>query len=293
MDLNSVDDTLEYDSVFADTIMDDSRCMTTEKKLQVILDALREVKWSFHQFLLAWAGVRLGSNDVQLEHPYYRTVQQRRDQLNRATVSLQDAGVIPSSAVEQLEHELDQLIPRPYFGRFDSTTNLETIDFDEAFRIIKVNAPYWHSILMPLISNQRSHRQSYNANSESSEAFLSKRLYAITSMVLHSRAKIRSNFLAAMLGSYLVGSGTKRRVIETFAGLGITHGYHQANRNMNDTADNAAKYVSIPSPNSCELRGQSTCRKHRVRRLVRRAAEPIQTPTSSSTGQLVVAEPSH
>ena len=65
---------------------------------------------------------------------------------------------------------------------------------------------------------------------------VSRHLYTITSIVCHSQAVKKSNFLVSALALYLVGSGTKRRVVETLSGLGICHSYHQANRMMNRIA---------------------------------------------------------
>ncbi len=107
-------------------------------------------------------------------------------------------------------------------------------------KIIEKTAPTWHTMLLQLIGNQRAHRSSYIANTESSAIMLSKRLFAITSMICHSRAKQRSNVLSSMLAIYLVGSGVKRRVIEVLSGLGVCYSYYQANRLVRNIAKDSA-----------------------------------------------------
>jgi hypothetical protein len=51
----------------------------------------------------------------------------------------------------------------------------------------------------------------------------------ITSMVCSAQARNRSNFFSSIMDLYLMGSGVKRRVIETLSGLGICHSYSKAN----------------------------------------------------------------
>ena len=223
---------------------------STQFKLQQVANTLRRVQWSFRTFILAWAGAEKGKA-VTIQHLQYAQPQQRQRVLMRAMDDPRIRGICqrPSPA-DSFAAELDNLIRQPYFGQFDHTTDLETLDFELAFKIIQEVAPTWHAILLKLISNQRAHRASYDATPQSDA--LSRRLFAITSIVCHSRAKKRSSFLSSILDVYLIGSGVKRRVIETLSGLGICHGYHQANRLMAKVAEEAE--VQYPTPvNSCKL----------------------------------------
>lgn len=233
-------------SMGLDDTNDDSETMGTQETLQMFVDTLRRAGWSFQKFIRAWVGVRLGSKDVLLEHRRYRTVQMRQNILESTMKSLQDEGLFqrPCSVCAQLEDELDCLVGRPFFNHFDTSANLETLDFDEAITIIRETAPNWHALLSPLIGNQRSHRPS-GYNSESLTATNSMRLFAITSIVCYSRARKRSNFFPAMLATYLIGSGTKRRVIDTLAGLGFSQSYQQANHLMHGVAMESARYIFI------------------------------------------------
>lgn len=90
-----------------------------------------------------------------------------------------------------------------------------------------------------LLSNQRAHWASYK-HTPQAEQLLVKRLFMITSMACHSRAKQQSNFLSSVSDVYLLGSGVKRRFIEVLAGLGVCHSYAQGNRLIRTVADNAA-----------------------------------------------------
>jgi len=93
--------------------------------------------------------------------------------------------------------EIHGLINQRHFDQFDGNT-IEDIDFSDALGIVQEKT--------------------------------------ITSIVCHSQAVKKSNFLASALALYLVGSGTKRRVVETLSGLGICYSYHQANCIMNRIA---------------------------------------------------------
>jgi len=152
--------------------------------------------------------------------------------------TLQPRGIYqPNPAPEAVEDvfisELHGLINQRHFDQFDGNT-IEDIDFSDALGIVQEKAPTWSAFLLRLLMNQRGHRASYPSPSKA----VSRRLYTITSIVCHSQAVKKSNFLASALALYLVavGSGTKRRMVETLSGLGICYSYHQANRMMNQIA---------------------------------------------------------
>ena len=210
--------------------------MTSQTKLQEVVDTLRRIGWSFTQFIAAWSGDRLGSEHVQLEHRQYRTVKQRRAALSRA---VRDFGCDKARPAK----ELDRLIKEPFFNKFDHKMDFEDMDFSAVDGIIRRVAPSWYRVLWDVMTNARYTWQSYNGNSQSHDATLKRRMFAITSMVCHSRAKQNSNFLSAMVATYLVGSGVKRRVIECLNGLGFCLGYMQTTRMMGDVARCQARSV--------------------------------------------------
>jgi hypothetical protein len=212
--------------------------MDTQQNLQQVTDTLRRVGWRFRQFLLAWIGQRKGSCNIEIEHRTYRTVQQRREVLLKTVI---DDLYTRTLVVDQIGHELDDLTYQPLFNQFDHTTDLNIVDFQRAARTIEETAPVWYAMVLRLISNQRAHRRSYGADKQAMMGVLEKRLYSITSIVCHSRAKQQSNVLPSMLTIYLMGSGVKRRVIEVLAGLGITEGYHQGKRLLDTIAENSRK----------------------------------------------------
>jgi hypothetical protein len=68
---------------------------------------------------------------------------------------------------------------------------------------------------------------------------LQQRAYLIRAIIYRTRARKTSNYLSKALGIYLLGSGTKRRVIETLAGLGICERYQCINQLLSGIATEA------------------------------------------------------
>jgi hypothetical protein len=64
-------------------------------------------------------------------------------------------------------------------------------------------------------------------------------IFLITSILCSSQAKKQSNMLYSLLDIYLLGSGVKRQVFSTLAGLGLCHSYKAANKLMHKIADTA------------------------------------------------------
>ncbi|KAK8204639.1 hypothetical protein M8818_005079 [Zalaria obscura] len=100
--------------------------------------------------------------------------------------------------------ELDRLIKHEYFGKLNSTMELETLDFSKPFEIVKEIAPMWFSLLTTLL--QDPHAQGKDYSTESAPESIQKEVYTITSMVCHSRAKVRSEHLCSLMDVYLLGS---------------------------------------------------------------------------------------
>jgi hypothetical protein len=264
------DDTTDPDTQQQYTIPSESQLSTAEK-LQEVLLVLRKVHWTFPQFIRAWVGsgrdARVNPVEV-ISSKTYRTQEQRRSALNRTLDVLCHEDIYQPAVVSQmllkaLAQELDALVTEcSYFGRFSGDEmgleQLEQIDFKEAFRTIQGYAPMWSALLLRLLRNQRGHRASYTTSSD--DETLPKRLFTITSIVCHSRAKLQSNFLSSLLDIYLLGCGTKRRVVETLSGLGLCHSYKQANRLIGRLAKECKvcvfllSYRLLKTPaNSCKL----------------------------------------
>lgn len=213
--------------------------LSKQDKLQAIAELLKQYRWSFTDFLKAWVQeVDNHGQQIRIDHRGFVTPKKRQEALARAIASpvVQQVSGGPRM-IDTLLEEIGSLIKTPYFGRCESTVDLDTIDFTAAFGSVQHHAPTWHNILMPLLQNQRAHWSSYSATPQS--AVLQKRLYMVTSLVCHSHAKQQSNFLASVLDMYLHGSGVKRRVIESLSGLGICHSYIEANRRIKAVANSA------------------------------------------------------
>jgi hypothetical protein len=197
----------------------------TQEKLQAIADLLRQYRWTFKDFLRAWVQeVDRYGQVITLDHGALSTPQQRQKTLAAAIDLPVIQQVLDKPAIlATLSAEFSSLIQTRYFGKFKATESIDSIDFTAAFQAVQESAPTWHRILMGLLQNQRSHWPSYSATPQ--PATLSKRLYMVTSIICHSHARKQSNYLPSVLDMYLLGSGVKRRVIESLSGLGICHSY--------------------------------------------------------------------
>ena len=261
MSVDSSDDSSDDSS--SDDQMDDenqepapyqgSKRWNRARKLEAVVNILRQEHWSFAQFLSAWVRADdAGDKGVTIKHRRYGRVGQRRRALLDAVAEDPQLSQLLGAPMESFTTELDRLIREPYFATFNRASKLEDLDFTVAFRTVQDVAPAWHAILMRMLGNQRAHRASYRSQkaggqkAESQDALV-RRAYAITSMICFSRAKKRSNFFPSLVDIYLIGSGVKRRVFETLSGFGLCHGYHSANRIMDSIAEEA-EVCEIPLP---------------------------------------------
>jgi hypothetical protein len=213
--------------------------VSTETKLNLMVNALRRTHWSFQEFLEAWAGAE-GDDilNVRVAHKSYAKQRQRRAKLAKTLAGFHDRGLFHSGDLERdCEKELGSLQATPLFGRFSSRVEVKDIDFAGAFADIRRVAPKWHRLITRLMRNKRSAYSSYQARDV--HDVLGRRVFAVTSMVLHSRAKKQSNFLASSLDLYFLGTSVHRKVIEVLAGFGLCHTYHTANKLMNELASRA------------------------------------------------------
>jgi hypothetical protein len=226
------DGEMEIDDEMGDTHASkqsrDRKYYNKRRKLQTVVNALHGVGWRLDHFLRAWIQDAPRGQDLTLEHRLYVTPSHRRKALQEALETIEQPVLLHDSTFTT---EFEALINTHYFGRFDHTAEVDTIDFDAAFRSVKTAAPTWHRMLVQVLSNSRASRSSYTASKD-----LRRMIFVITSIVCHSRAKKRSTYLSTMLDAYLIGSGVKRQVIETLAGFGLCHSYKQGNRLMSQVA---------------------------------------------------------
>ncbi|KAH8679703.1 hypothetical protein BGZ60DRAFT_235534 [Tricladium varicosporioides] len=155
-----------------------------------------------------------------LGHRRFQTPKQRQKVTLTALESPKLRAFLPGSLSSYtFIGEFQALVETSYFGQFKYNSNIEDIDFNTAFQTIERYAPQWYLFLRTLLLNQRAHRRSYPLLSN--DTLLQRRMFLITSIICHSRTPTNSNFLSSLLAIYLLGSGTKRRVVETLSGLGV------------------------------------------------------------------------
>lgn len=205
--------------------------LTQQNKLNRMAQTLKSVRWTFTDFILAWAGFEEESQDIRVQHKSYGKVAARRTALSEAMNLLATRGICHESLIAVCANELSQLVELPLFARFNYTMDVERLNYAEAVQSIRSVAPTWYSFIRSVMANTRSSRPSYGG--EDKRGAIDRRIYTVTSMVCFSRARQGSNVLASCLDLYLLGSGVHRRVIETLAGLGVCHSYHHANNLMN------------------------------------------------------------
>ena len=114
----------------------------TRGKLQAVVNTLHQVKWSFKQFLHAWM-----KESCELRHRRYRTFPQRQKALQQTLAGMPKTYLV-STFTATFTAELDALITKPYFGRFDHTAQIDDIDFDHFKLFGKLHLhgiPYWFS----------------------------------------------------------------------------------------------------------------------------------------------------
>lgn len=123
----------------------------------------------------------------------------------------------PDIMLEILNPEINALIQNvEQFGCYNQKADLETMDFSNIQTDIAKHAPLWNIIIRDLMTGQY-----VDASNQDHQARLTKRLYMITSIVTHSRAKKQSNYFQKANGFYLHGSGIKQRSLGFLATLGI------------------------------------------------------------------------
>jgi hypothetical protein len=132
-------------------------------KLKTVLRVLIAVGWSLPNFLKALVREhdRYG-NDILLDIHKWRTCSQRRGMVSRAISQAELFELNKGDLrVSSLLDEFEILRKQAYFGKFDETADIETLDFDAAAKIVESTAPLWHHTLTRLLQNQRYDKPSY------------------------------------------------------------------------------------------------------------------------------------
>ena len=243
------------DNLTTDFASESLSANTIAARLERILRVIRVERWTMQDFLTAFVQeTDTTGRNIMLSVRGYRSPRGRRnifaDALNSQPLHgvIRESGVIhesSTSAVPTFIKELANLraTKEPYFRRFQQTDDakLQDLDFSNAFNLIEEKAPCWHATLVTLLNNQRSHRKSFVPPKDQTKSHekMGRRIFMITSMICLSQARNQSNFFATIIDIYLIGSGVKRRVIETLSGLGICHSYSKTNKVLHDVADAA------------------------------------------------------
>lgn len=210
-----------------------SKRITKRARYQSLANLMKEYRWTTKDVLQFW----LEENDIELNHRFLRTSQQRQQALKDALVATE----AQIDFVQQVRREFDQLAECQYFSQFEPEPSFSDINFDTAVKQVQTVAPIWHCFITQLLQNQRTHWDSSRSDSQKNL----KRQFTITAMICHSQRVQRSNFLMTTLSMYLGSSGVKRRVIDTLAGLGICYGYGTTLGLMNQLSTKASVSVAL------------------------------------------------
>ncbi|KAH8696381.1 hypothetical protein BGW36DRAFT_185896 [Talaromyces proteolyticus] len=138
----------------------------------------------------------------------------------------------------QLHSEFNELIQQSHFGKYDESTDLENVNFQDMLHTIQVSAPLWNQVLSTLLVGPRSQNSAER-----------KALISITSIICFSRAPLLSNFLAKSLAIYLYSTGTKTRSLDTLNGMGICSSYKTVQRLIPELARNEKETTRKQSTN--------------------------------------------
>lgn len=192
---------------------------TKKEKYQSLVDLMKQYKWTTKDVLQCW----LDDDMMFPNHQRLRTPKLRRQALQDALVELELTDRVPdvSHIVQEIRLEFDELTTHKYFAKFDSVSPIEDINFPAAVAIIETKAPVSTKLVLSLLTSRFAHRPSYKRSSKA----IPNRVFTLTAMICHSQRIQSSNFFINALSMYLGGSGVKRRVIDTLAGLGICQGH--------------------------------------------------------------------
>jgi hypothetical protein len=209
------------------------------QKLDNTLKLWREQNITIQDFIKAWVCDRQAGGSGYSAARRVNGLKRALQQPDVARILSRET-VPEVSGVGTLQDELDALVGRPLFDRYNaeaSVGDLDNLTFEGARNEIVRWAPQWANLLDQLLQNTRASWQSYCPPKKTS---YDGAMYLITSIICRARAKKRSNFFAKMFGVYLHGSGTRRRVIEVLSGLGVCDTYKVINEQLTKVASRVA-----------------------------------------------------
>ena len=195
--------------------------LSLNQKLDLILHILRRSRTTFADLVRAWIESTPGE-------PTGRARQQKAKQL---LDPIWDEDMLPlfertdtfqervtDSTTKVIRSELKELQKKVLvFGKYDTATNVEDINFVEVHREIEEHGPNLSRLIDEAAVCQRPDKHIRQEQPG--------RIVTITAMLGLGRARQSANFLTRALGVYLHSSGVRRRVINTLHGLGIVDCY--------------------------------------------------------------------
>lgn len=233
--------------------------LSSEQKLNLMVLTLRQTKWTFEEFIDAWAGTHERSHGIIVYHQSYGRLEQRRRVMVNAIDRLAETGVWQSEEpplVSVFERELDCLVCHEPFGEFTFGMTLDGLDSEKAATVIQEHAPRWYAFLFRICGTRRKRPEAYTQRQQEK---VNRLVFSVTSMVCFTRTTKKSNTLATCMDLYLLGSGVHRRVFETLSGLGVCHGYKTGLNRMGSLTDYAKVRLSTSLKNLILSRTISHC----------------------------------
>jgi hypothetical protein len=241
-----MEDINDHDDVCGDASTIRTR-LSKQDKVEAVVETLKQLRWSFEELVEAWVGIDGADFCLPRMRRYYRQ-KDRRAAFSRSLQVLKSHDICQEESIaSRCALELDTLVSKSPFSKYELSMNLDQLDFAQAVKTIEDTAPTWHGILQQLLGNTHQKQPSYSSFGRWEAVH--RRMFTITSMVCFSRTRKNSNILSSCLDVYLLGSGVHRRVIETLHGLGLCHSYHNANDLMSKVAKHAAVSSSLELQN--------------------------------------------
>jgi hypothetical protein len=104
--------------------------MSTEYKLEQLLEFLNSINWTFKDMIEAWAGGQEHQRKAVIRnHTHYAKAKQREKALKEVVDKMTKEGVIYKPQEDVLGEELDRLIQRRPFGNFEfGEDNTDSLD---------------------------------------------------------------------------------------------------------------------------------------------------------------------
>lgn len=233
------------------------RKIRNDNKLDHILEALRAVRWGVKDFLEVLEErkeVVPFHENGSYKKAYHSFNRYAYQSLPQRRTSLYVLGKHPDPALkawafeivgQELRKEVKSLVTHEAFGNWTPSAlqGSEELNFNRVPEVIAERAPGWSSLL-----------KAATVNSENQDADLVKSSDFIMVSMLCRRARMRSSDkMAAALGIYLYHAGTKRRALDTLAGLGICVSYRSIMRRLERMEELSVQEVRKLGQNSLSV----------------------------------------